>query len=174
MSFLNRILLVVLSTSFIACSSMPLAKLYYYEVGNTQSGQKRLRNLYICKKNTLTMKSELILDILTPKNDDDFYVIITKNHFYELRLGGYELLKEINKNNYESVHEASWFNKKIKQVLTDDYMMLIETEEGVGFSYGLYNITAEGDTTFSLFYYNQKGFNEMLSEINDDNSFYEI
>jgi len=120
------------------------------------------------------MKSEVILDILIPINEDDFIVIKTAQKYYELRMGGFNILTGIKINNYETIDNVNWINKKIKRVLTDDYMMYIENDEGDGFSYGLTFISGEGENSLSLDYLNQEEFKRIKNEIFTDKDFYEI
>jgi|GEM_PF-2858991 len=120
------------------------------------------------------MKSEIIIDILIPKHECDFLVIKTNRNYFEMRMGGYNVLEKLDEIRYKSFDQPTWLHKTVKQVLTDNHILYIENEGKDGFSYGFTFINNNGETCLALDYHNIEEFQQLIENINPDDDFYEI
>ena len=108
------------------------------------------------------MIGETILNIYAPKLEDDWFFLETNTGIYSLRLGGVKYETEIEKMLYNSFY-ISAIGKIISNVYTDDFVVLIETEEGDGIEHTPNGgITGDGEPYFAVFYLSKVELTERL------------
>lgn len=112
------------------------------------------------------MKGELVQHILSPLKKDDWFVIITNNNTYTLRLGGYKIENIKIRFEYYSQLFINLNSSKIKEIYSDDFWVFIILENENILSFGEISIDSEGDSVFGIQLDDYAEFKETLLENN--------
>lgn len=93
------------------------------------------------------MTGQILKSILEPESKDDWFIVETNNGFYELRLGG------INKvENCKSIQtvDLPFRDVQIRQVLSDDFAVIIELDNGQCIIHSDTYLYGDGLTAFEI------------------------
>lgn len=83
--------------------------------------------------------------------EDDWFLLETNKGVYSLRLGGVKYEEAFERMDYREFY-ISAIGKIISNVYTDDFIVLVETEDGDGFEHTPNGgITGDGKTYFDVF-----------------------
>ena len=109
------------------------------------------------------MIGEQIEAILNPKKDG-WFILQTDKQSYFLRLGGVSDADFVDLNKYDKV-DFPLINKIITRVLTDDFLILIETAEGDALKHSSNaSIDSHGSTYFGVTYLSKESYKEIKED----------
>jgi hypothetical protein len=110
------------------------------------------------------MIGEYFISIHEPEKDDTWFILQTDKGYYELRMGGIALTP---KPSFAPTIEVPFKTAQISRILTDNFEVYIELDNGFCISHSDTWIDSNGQTSFAINFYDaqtyiaDRGFDDM-------------
>lgn len=108
------------------------------------------------------MVGEVLIEVLFPRNESNWPLIITSKGIYEMRTGGYKKILDFSNKDYAPI-ECEKHGLLVTRLWTDEESVFTQLEDNSFIITGFLDINYKGEMTHSVFIkeYNQvEGANE--------------
>ena len=93
------------------------------------------------------MTGQIFISIRNPESENDWFIVETDKGFYELRLGG---IKKVENCKSTRTVDLPFSDVQIKQVLSDDFAVIIELDNGQCIIHSDTYLDGDGLTAFEI------------------------